>query len=362
MGLESASYISQLVATNPVGGVDNYSTADDHLRLIKAVLQGQFPNFTAAAMNASVAELNLLVGLTAAAAELNVLDGFTGNVSDLNILSGQAGAGLTGVELGYVNGVTSALQTQLDGKAASGHGHATADITSGTFADARIAVTNVTQWQASINHDALLNFVAAEHIDWSVTGAEDVHIDRIPVTSINHDALTNFAADEHVAHSSVTLTAGVGLSGGGTIAANRTFNLDTTNMTAEAVEASDADADLVAVYDASAAAMRKAPLGNFVSPEIVTEAGASLTLDSTHHAKLIRCSNAGVCTITLPTAGIHAGFWCVVQETNATGSVTLATAGTLQTVSNLTDILDQFGAITLLYLGSSTWTAWGNLG
>jgi len=48
-----------------------------------------------------------------------------------------------------------------------------------TLADARVAQSNVTQHQAAIDHDALTNFVAAEHIDWSVTGAEDVHADRI---------------------------------------------------------------------------------------------------------------------------------------------------------------------------------------
>lgn len=39
----------------------------------------------------------------------------------------------------------------------------TAKITTGTFADARIAVGNVTQHQASIDHDALLNFLTTEH-------------------------------------------------------------------------------------------------------------------------------------------------------------------------------------------------------
>lgn len=41
--------------------------------------------------------------------------------------------------------------------------------------------------------------------------------------SIDHDAATNFVADEHIAHSGVTLTAGAGLTGGGTIAASRSF-------------------------------------------------------------------------------------------------------------------------------------------
>jgi hypothetical protein len=54
-------------------------------------------------------------------------------------------------EVGYLNGVTSAIQTQIDGKAATSHAHATTDITSGTFADARIAESNVTQHEAAIS-------------------------------------------------------------------------------------------------------------------------------------------------------------------------------------------------------------------
>ena len=34
--------------------------------------------------------------------------------------------------------------------------------------------------EANIDHDALTNFLAAEHIDWAVTGAEDIHADRLP--------------------------------------------------------------------------------------------------------------------------------------------------------------------------------------
>lgn len=41
--------------------------------------------------------------------------------------------------------------------------------------------------------------------------------------AVGHDYLTGFVADEHIAHSGVTLTAGVGLTGGGTIAVSRTF-------------------------------------------------------------------------------------------------------------------------------------------
>lgn len=66
MALETASYISQLVLTNPVGGSDAKSQGDDHIRLLKTVLQTQFPNFTAAACTPTVTELNYVAGVTSA--------------------------------------------------------------------------------------------------------------------------------------------------------------------------------------------------------------------------------------------------------------------------------------------------------
>jgi hypothetical protein len=43
MALESATYISGLVTTNPTGS-DSISQGDDHIRLIKTVLKNTFPN------------------------------------------------------------------------------------------------------------------------------------------------------------------------------------------------------------------------------------------------------------------------------------------------------------------------------
>ena len=64
MGIETASYISELVDTNPVVG-DPVGEGDEHLRLIKTVLQTQFPNLTAGAVNTTQTEMNLLDGVTA---------------------------------------------------------------------------------------------------------------------------------------------------------------------------------------------------------------------------------------------------------------------------------------------------------
>ena len=59
MTVESASYISQLSTSNPAAG-DNISEGDDHIRLIKTVLQTQFPNLSTAAVNPTAAQLNKL--------------------------------------------------------------------------------------------------------------------------------------------------------------------------------------------------------------------------------------------------------------------------------------------------------------
>ncbi len=73
MALETASFISDLVSTNPVAG-DAVSAGDDHIRLIKTTVKATFPNVTGAVTP-------------------------------------------THTELNYVDGVTSAIQTQLDAKA-----------------------------------------------------------------------------------------------------------------------------------------------------------------------------------------------------------------------------------------------------
>jgi len=73
MALESTTYINGLVATNPAG-TDARSQGDDHIRMVKSAVKATFPNITGAITP-------------------------------------------THTELNYVDGVTSALQTQMDTKA-----------------------------------------------------------------------------------------------------------------------------------------------------------------------------------------------------------------------------------------------------
>lgn len=61
-GLESGTYISDLVATNPLSS-DLASTGDDHIRLLKSTIKNSFPNINGA-VSATDEELSLLAGKT----------------------------------------------------------------------------------------------------------------------------------------------------------------------------------------------------------------------------------------------------------------------------------------------------------
>jgi len=75
-----------------------------------------------AAVTSSAAELNILDGTTATAADLNKLAAVTATAAELNLMDGVTAST---TELNYVDGVTSAIQTQLNAKQATITGAAT---------------------------------------------------------------------------------------------------------------------------------------------------------------------------------------------------------------------------------------------
>lgn len=86
MALETGTFISDLVATNPPSN-DPKSEGDNHIRLIKSTVKNTFPNVNGA-VTASPGELNILDGATLDTAELNVLDGVTASTAEINLLDG----------------------------------------------------------------------------------------------------------------------------------------------------------------------------------------------------------------------------------------------------------------------------------
>jgi hypothetical protein len=218
-------------------------------------------------------------------------------------------------EFGFLNGVTSSIQTQLDGKvettravntgnALSGGGDLSADrtieldipsLTEDLTPDGNVDFVVTFDDSASGYKKVLLNnlpggggggggenntasnvgaggvgpFKQKTGVDLEfkninagsskITITDDVANDEIDIdvneSNVNHDNLLNFVANEHIDHSTVTLTAGEGLSGGGDITTSRTFDLDINSLVTTTTP--DTAADFLAIYDTSAGDHKK---------------------------------------------------------------------------------------------------------
>jgi len=95
--------------------LDGVTADKDELNILDGVTADKDELNILDGVTADKDELNILDGVTADKDELNILDGVTADKDELNVLDGIP-AGLTATELGYVDGVTSSIQTQIDTK------------------------------------------------------------------------------------------------------------------------------------------------------------------------------------------------------------------------------------------------------
>lgn len=145
MALETGTYISDLVITNPTGA-DAKSTSDDHHRLIKSTIKATFPNISGAVLP-------------------------------------------THTELNYVDGVTSAIQTQIDNKAAL----ASPTFTGTPAAPTAAAATNSTQLAttafvqsaiAGVNAQTPITVVHITASTGTVNSGQLAYLDNVAATSM----------------------------------------------------------------------------------------------------------------------------------------------------------------------------------
>lgn len=235
----------------------------------------------------------------------NWASGTASRVVILNSGSTIATSSVTSIELGHLSGVTSGIQTQLDTKYDSDNdidhgginGLSDDDHTQYSLANGTRWTTTPTASRAVISDGSgnlVVSSVTSTELGYSsgVTSAIQTQLDAKydTATDVDHDATTNFVANEHIDHTSVTLTAGEGLSGGGTIASNRTFDLDVGSLTTAAV---DAAADYFVFLDATDGVHKKVlgedlPGGGGGGATDFTDLGDVPSSYTGHSLKLVR--------------------------------------------------------------------------
>lgn len=145
MALESTTYIDGLVTTNPTG-TDQASTADDHIRLLKASLKRTFPNIAAAVSTSA---------------------------GDLNVLDGARAASVSAGTVVFLSGLQSNLQDQLDDKASSASFNA-------LVGDQKYLQNNFSAVSDSASAKAITGFT------WALDPGERYEIDGLIVVGCNH--------------------------------------------------------------------------------------------------------------------------------------------------------------------------------
>lgn len=150
--------------------------------------------------------------------------------------SGKVSAsGTASSALNDLSGLAGNIQTQLDTKietaSNNGGGGSVGIFQQKTLVDLEFKGLNAGSSKISILDDVV---------------NDEIDIDVVE-TNINHDSLAGFVANEHINHTTVSITGQSGLSGGGTIAANRTLVLDFNSLSSTTID----DLDLLAVFDVS---------------------------------------------------------------------------------------------------------------
>jgi microcystin-dependent protein len=115
------------------------TTTEDELNVLDGATATTADLNKLAAVTSSAAELHVLDGATATTADLNKLAAVTATASELNLMDGVTAST---AELNYVDGVTSAIQTQLDAKQSTITGAATT-VASSNLAASRAVVSDV---------------------------------------------------------------------------------------------------------------------------------------------------------------------------------------------------------------------------
>jgi len=224
----------------------------------------------------------------------------------------------------------------------------------------------VLMWDDSAGASAWMDFsdqftVTATTLSLNITNIE---------ADLNHDNLTGFVGNEHIDHSSVTLTAGAGLTGGGTIAANRTFAVgagsgiavnaddvavDISGLTAFSGTIASTDGFLI---DDGGTMKRLSYVVGALPVNSVT--GANPTVTAAQMNSVISLDTAGSQTFDIDTGfGVAGNFLVIVGATS--GTKTIAGTATINSAFTSDQLRSQYSVCVALCVASNTWVLYGDL-
>lgn len=176
MSLETATFISGLVATNPLGS-DPIASGDDHIRLIKATILNTFPNVTGAVTKTHT-QLN------------NALDKTGDTMTGPLVLSGNPSVALGAATKQYVDGYVSAVTGDI----------ASLSTTVGTKADKATTVSAGTGLSGGGDLSANRTLAIA---NTGVTAGTYGSASKIPVVTVNAQGQVTSASEATVVNNSI---------------------------------------------------------------------------------------------------------------------------------------------------------------
>jgi hypothetical protein len=183
------------------------------------------------------------------------------------------------------------------------------------------SVTSYTDEQAQDAVGSILQ--DSSTIDFTYNDPSGTITASVITGAIDHDALLNFVANEHIDHSAVSILAGTGLTGGGNLTASRTLTIADTGVTAAAY----GDASNIATFTVNAQGQLTAAaavpvliganqVSNFdeavddrVAALLVAGSNITLTYNDAANTLTIASSGGGGGTITGGGAANQVTYW-----------------------------------------------------
>ncbi len=186
------------------------------------------------AVTSSAVELNLLDGVTASTAEINILDGLTATTAELNYLDG-ADSSITTLSLPDNTTITTFGASLIDDADAASARTTLGVDAAGTDNSTDVTLVTTSHDYLSISGQAITLGSIDISDDTNLVGGTGITLtgDTLSTTDseIVHDNLSGFVANEHIDHSTVSISAGTGLSGGGDLTSTRTLSIDSSVVT-----------------------------------------------------------------------------------------------------------------------------------